>query len=223
MDNSEKYFSIGKKEKYQFDVWDYKQLSSQHFENIIKSLRGKYIGKTDNFIVRMISLPFMILGISEIITMLSTDAAFDLWEFIICIIFIAAGIFLYWTTIGFLYFDDTFIYDIGPFKKIIRSIDKSFIEKIELIAVKDNFFTDYSIYITYENKEFIIPIGCRMKAHIEGLSGKPVKDIISRIEYRSMPINSKNIIYILISFIIIFAVVICISIILIILVDIFYI
>ena len=187
MANSEKYFTPDEKDRFQFEIFDQKLAFNEDFEAIVKILRGRYVAKSENFIIRGISIVFWAAGIQSI---LGINAESGLLEYFGCLFCFVAGI-------GFIYFGDTFISCVGPLKRIFWSVDKKNIQKIELVAEKDHFHTNYRIYITAENKEFIIPIGNRLIYHIERLSGKPVEHFAIRVKYSSPQVTFKNLMYFL--------------------------
>jgi hypothetical protein len=203
-DNIRINISEEKKPEYQYDFNAYNQPLTANLEEIIKGLRGTFIAKSDNLLLRLTAICFILVGISGLIHEYHSNIEFDYTEAISCLLIIGLGILIITITMGYIYFDDIFIKSVGLYNNKRWSIAKEQIKKVELAEVKHSFSKNYWIYVTSDNSERVLNIDHEMISYIEKVSGKSVKTMVNRIEYLSPPITFKNIIRILLLLIVIF-------------------
>ncbi|MGA1871710.1 MAG: hypothetical protein ACMUJM_24545 [bacterium] len=166
---------------------------SQIISKVVLELRGKYINKNDDIILRMLSFLFIIVGINCITEIWIKDIPLSIkslngWELIGCFfLFMVLGIVLLLASFIFYDFTDKYIHCYGIFKKQLWSIKKQLIDKIELVAERERFYKNIFIYITHEGKVDRIPLNNRTKRHIEKISGLPINKFIVQTIYPMSP------------------------------------
>ena len=115
-------------------MWEPKKLPRDEHVYIIKNLKGKYIHKSGNFFIKLLSLILIFGGIYNIIQILYGNIAFGLCEIAMCISSINMGIFVFLISFEFYYFSNDCIYKSDFFNKKNWCISKKRIKKVDLIA-----------------------------------------------------------------------------------------